>query len=320
MAAFSQVGRVGLWNNRRCMNEAWLMDIHGQRTDGYAGQPIITEDNWLARQRQWLPNGRQLLLTEQLLPNVAAGVPRDRQYRVSLVTLPELPATRPLPEADLDEVDWESFTVPAADYRGMASRPALARIVQGRHSGTVTLNYSGTFASGSWSATYRDYSDDGLSFVSGVESISVPFALGAAVWTADLRSTGARKGFTRGTVYIGPQSTYSGDVTTEINGKRWTGIPAQADCPGVLQPQLRLSLVALNASGTRLRAVVTTQVAEDPLARPVKGATVQVGDISGRTDASGAVTLTVPAGTTRSAVASAGGFRPASAVVPGSHR
>ncbi|HET7691244.1 MAG TPA: hypothetical protein VFK41_12730 [Nocardioidaceae bacterium] len=320
MAAFGQVGRVGLWNNRRCMNEAWLMDIHGQRTDGYAGQPIVTEDNWLARERQWLPDGRQLLLTEQLLPNLATNVPRDRQFRVRLVTLPELPATTPLADADLDDVDWESFTVPAADYTGMASRPALARIVQGRHSGTVTLNYSGTFASGTWSATYRNYSDDGLSYVSGVESISVPLAVGAAVWSADLRSTGARKGFTRGTVYIGPQSTYSGDVTTEINGQRWSGIPAQADCPGVLQPQLRLSLVALNAAGTRLRAVVTAQVAEDPLARPVRGATVRVGNITVRTDASGAVTFTVPAGSATSAQAEAGGFRPASAALPGSHQ
>lgn len=320
MAAFSQVGRVGLWNNRRCMNEAWLMDIHGQRADGYAGQPIITQDNWLARQRQWLPDGRHLLITEQLLPNVAGDVPRDRQFRVRLVTLPELPVTTPLVDADLEGVDWESFTVPAVDYKGMAARPALARVVHGRHSGTATLTFAGTFASGTWSAVYRNYSDDGRSFVSGTESISVPLAVGGAVWSADLRSTGARSGFTRGSVVVGPQSTYSGDVTTEINGQRWSGIPVQADCPGIFQPQLRLALVPLNAAATRVRAVVTAQVAEDPVARPVQGATVRIGTATGRTDATGAVTLVVPPGTTGAAEAHAGGFRPTSSAVPDAHQ
>lgn len=309
MVSFAQIGRVGLWNNRRCMNEAWLMDIHGQRADGYGGQPLITEDNWLARQRQWLPDGRHLLLQEQLLPNVAAGVPQGRQFRVRLVRLPMLPEQRPLPPIDLDTLDWSRIGVPAAEYRGMASRQVPLRTIRGREGGTATVSFSGTFAAGSWKVRFDRYSDDGKSFISGVESLTSEGSIASATWSADLTSSGALEGFLRGTVEIGPQNTFAGDVTTEVNGKRWSGIPTQADCPGVRQAPLRVSVEPSSGEG-RAVVSVTALLPEDPSARPVHGALVRVGDRSARTDATGRVVLTVPGQDAVTVQATAGGFAP----------
>ncbi|WP_183095669.1 hypothetical protein [Nocardioides stalactiti] len=304
MVAFGQVGRVGLFSNRRCMNEAWLMGFDGQRQDGYAGQPLLTEDNWLARKRQWYPDSRTLLLTEQLLPNVAGEVPRGRQFRLRTVRLPG-PATAPLPTLSLDDVDWDAVSVPAAEYRGLASRSNAAKVLRGRVSGRAVLTYLGTFAGGSWTVRYRNYSDDGVNVVNGRESIRVPLAAGVAVWTAILSSTGARRGTTKGRLLIQPDGASPGNVTTTINGRTWTGVPKQADCPGMRQPELD---VAITAGAGRSRVVaVSAIVAEDSGPRPVAGAVVAVGPHRYLTNQAGLAT--VPSNVTGAVQVDAGGFR-----------
>lgn len=312
MVAFGQVGRVGLFGNRRCMNEAWLMDFGGQRANGYAGQPLLTQDNWLARRRQWYPDSKRILLTEQLLPNVADGVPTGRQYRLRIVRLPGR-ATRPLPTRDLDRVDWDRITVPARKYQGLAAGPAVTRVIEGRVSGRAVLSYLGNFASGSWHVRYRNYSDDGVNTISGTESITVPSAIGTAVWAADLRSKGARRGFTRGRVLIDPRGSATGSVVTRINGRSWRGIPQQADCPGVLQPRLDARVVR-KGDGERT-VVVTARVAEDRRRRPVLGAEVWVGDRVYRTGRTGRVVLPAEERGRIRAVR-AGGFKPARTTSP----
>jgi hypothetical protein len=305
MVAFGQLGRVGLFGNRRCMNEAWLMDFGGQRRSGYAGQPLLTERNWLARRRQWYPDSRTMLLTEQLLPNVAGGVPEGRQYRLRVVRLPGK-AHAPKPERSLDRVDWDAVSVPAADYTGLAARPATVKTLRGRVSGTARLRYTGTFASGSWEVRYRDYSDDGLNTISGTESITVPSAVGTSVWAADLRSRGRRTGFTKGRLLIDPRGSSTGRVTTEINGRRWSGVPSQADCPGMRQPRLKVRVVR-HVNGERVVRVLA-RPAEDNRARPVQGAQVRVGDRWFVTGRRGRVHLRAATrGPVRSA--QAGGFR-----------
>lgn len=304
MVAFGQIGRVGLFNNRRCMNEAWLMGFGGQRADGYGGQPLLTEDNWLARKRQWYPDSRTLLLTEQLLPNVAGGVPAGRQYRLRIVRLP-VPATDPLPVQDLDDVDWSKIGVPASKYRGMASRQVPFHVLHGEVSGRAVLTYLGTFAGGSWTVRYRNYSDDGVNVVSGQESIRVPSAIGVSTYTADLRSTGARVGTMKGRLLIQPSGSATGSITTTINGHTWSGIPSQADCPGMHQPPLQVQVVA-GPGGARI-VTVSSEVAEDSRPRPVNGATVTVSAHTYLTDETG--TVTVPPGISGPVAVDAGGFR-----------
>lgn len=304
MAAFGQIGRVGLFNNRRCMNEAWLMGFGGQRQDGYGGQPLLTEDNWLARKRQWYPDSKHILLTEQLLPNVAAGVPRGRQFRLRVVRLPG-PATEPMPELSLDDVDWDAVSVPADEYRGIASRQVPVRVLRGRVSGRAVLTYLGTFAAGSWKVRYHNYSDDGVNFVSGQESIRVPVAAGVSVWTADLRSTGVRRGTTKGRLAIQPDGSATGDVVTTINGQTWSGVPRQADCPGMRQPALDVQVTS-GLGGARV-VTVTSLVSEDTRPRPVNGATVSVAARRYTTGPTGVVT--VPPGITGALSVDAGGFR-----------
>lgn len=305
MTAFGQIGRVGLFGNRRCMNEAWLMDFGGQRAGGYGGQPLLTQDNWLARRRQWYPDSRTVLLTEQLLPNVAAGVPEGRQYRLRVVRLPGK-VRKPKPERSLERIDWNSISVPADEYTGLAAGPATVKTIRGRVSGTARLSFTGTFASGRWEVRYRDYSDDGVNTISGTESISVPSAVGTSVWEADLRSTGLRNGFTEGRLAIDPRGSSTGTVTTRINGHTWSGVPQQADCPGMRQPELEVR-IARHADGDRVIRVLA-RPAEDSRARPVQGARVRVADRWYVTDRRGRIHLRAGE---RGAVftAKAGGFK-----------
>lgn len=304
MAAFGQIGRVGLFGNRRCMNEAWLMGFEGQQPDGYGGQPLLTEDDWLARKREWYPDSRTILLTEQLLPNVADGVPEGRQYRLRVVRLPGR-AGAALAERPLSEVDWNRISVPASRYRGLLDHPVGRRVVPGRASGTAVLQFRGDYASGSWRVRYRNYSDDGRTTISGTESIRVPSALVPATYDVDLRSRGARTGNMRGHLSIDPRGTTTGDLRTQVDGETWEGVPTQDDCPGMRRPALRVEVEG--GSGRTRTVTVSARVAEDSRARPVRGALVTAGDRHYRTDGRGQVRLEAGAGTV-SAV-TAGGFR-----------
>lgn len=315
MTSFGQVGRVGLFSNRRCMNEAWLMDFHGQRPGGYAGQPLLTADNWLARKRQWFPDSKHLMLTEQLLPNVAGDTPEGRQFRLRIVSLPGVEATRPLKPKNLDEVDWSAISVPADKYTGMASRTVPRKVLKGRKGGRAILEYAGTYTSGSWSVRYQNYSDDGLSFVSGTESIKIPFALANSVWTADLKIRGRLNGRTKGTLSISPQGAPTGDVSTTINGKTWSGVPTQEDCPGMHRPRLRVA-TSVSPDGRSLIVTVRSRVPEDRRARPVQRARVIVGGVRHVTSSTGRTRFPLPGNTTR-VVARAGGFATGTTVYDG---
>ncbi len=58
VAAFPpQMARVSLWNNRRAMNEPWVMNLDdGQQLGGYSGgQPIIIDPDWTIRGWSWFP-------------------------------------------------------------------------------------------------------------------------------------------------------------------------------------------------------------------------------------------------------------------------
>ncbi|WP_163889704.1 Ig-like domain-containing protein [Mycolicibacterium hippocampi] len=307
VVAFPQIGRVSLWNNRRSMNEPWLMNLEaGQQVGGYSGQPIIIDPDWTIRGWSWFPDSTRALINEQQRPDtVTAGAP-DTPWRISIISFPSRTATTPLPPVHQDPEAIATWSVPVKDYKPMIGRTET-RVLKGTHSGTATLRYSGIFALGTYSVTYKDYSDDGKTFINGTEKVKIKNPMGNSVWSADLTSTGERTGYLTGKINIGKSNEFSGEVSSEINGVTYSGIPTQTDSPVIGQPQL-----AISSSGDRVQ--VTATVAEDGQPRPVRGVAVTVGSVTTTTDEQGYAQIALSPGDTITAVA--GGFQTASQQVP----
>ncbi|WP_149256970.1 carboxypeptidase-like regulatory domain-containing protein [Actinomadura sp. K4S16] len=307
MAAFAQIGRVGLWNNRRCMNERWLMDRAGQRGT-YGGQPIVTADDWAIRSWAWFPDGTRAVIAEEHVTSTTGGKDDDPEIRVRTLRFPTRKPVKPTPVVDLDTLDLSKSTVPYLKYRGVASRQIRDRTVHGAKGGTARLTFTGTFLAGSWSVRYDRYSDDGRSFVTGTESLTTPLSAAVATWKADLKATGRNHGHLRGSLTVRPPAKFTGTVESEINGRRLSGVPTQADCPGIHQPPLAVATGGRSPAGT-VRVRVTATVPQDPTPRPVRGAAVSTASGTVTTDADGVAY--VPAGSPK-VTATAGGFKPAS--------
>lgn len=314
MVAFGQVGRVGLWNNRRCMNEYWLMDRQGQRGT-YAGQPVITEDNWNIRGWSWFPDGTRALLKEERIPNEPEPSDPEDRTRLRIIRFPARQPTDPQPIVDLDTLDL-SWAVPYDQYQGMASQQVPGYTLQGPVWGEALLNYQGTFATGFWKVQYVDYSDDGLSFVNGTESLFALVANVAATWSVDLTVDGEDNGFLAGTLTVTAPANFQGTVQSYVNGQLFDQVPTQDDCPGLYQPPLVIEQVVASSLDTETLLVeveVKAEVPEDPVHRPVMMATVEVAGVIAETDDSGWAELIVPGelGAMLTVNATAGSFKPA---------
>jgi hypothetical protein len=295
--AFAQMGRVSLWNNRRCMNEIWLMDGKvGQRRGGYAGQPFVLDDNWNITREDWFANGREALITESRLPNEPYPSDPEDRNRTMIVRMPGIAPTKPPRTLHIDWAAVEGFTVPEADYTGMSDRQVKDKTISGPAGGTATFNFSGSFAAGSWSVSYDNYSSDGKTFLSGTESLTTPLSSVEGTWKADLSERGDHNGYLRADLTIKGAKEFTGTLESEVDGVHREGVPTQADCPGLHQPALRVRVVRrvpLADGRVRFYAKVLTRVAGDDRLRPVAGARVSLGGAHGRTGASGTAALTI---------------------------
>lgn len=306
-AAFPQIGRVSLWNNRRSMNEPWMMDLSaGQQLGGYAGQPIIIDPDWTIRGWSWFPDSTRAVINEQQRPDGATAGAPDTPWRISIISFPSRTPTAALEPVHQDPAAIATWSVPVKDYHPMMGRQVGSRELKGAYSGTATLRYGGIFAWGKYSVTYENYSDDGKTFINGTEKVTVFNPMGNSVWQADLTSTGERTGYLTGTIKVGKSNAFSGEVSSAINGVTYSGVPTQAELPPISQPQL-----AISVAGDSVR--VTASVAEDGQPRPVRGATVTVGGVTTTTDENGYASIAFVAGDT--ITAAGGGFRSASQLV-----
>ena len=309
--AFGQIARVGLWNNRRCMNEPWMMQMDpAQQLGGYSGQPLIIDRAWTVRGWSWFPDSTRAVINEQERPagSQGPGAP-DTPWRTSILRFPARAATTPLSPVHQDPAAIAKWSVPVKDFNPMMGRQAPLKTLKGKKSGTATIQYLGAYAIGSYAVDYTNYSDDGKTFIDGTERIVVPNATAGARWTANLKSKGERSGYLKGDITIGAQNKYTGDVKSEINGKMYSGVPTQADCPAPEIPKLAVS----RADGGVL---VTAMVPEDANPRPVRGVKVTAGQSSATTDDHGFANVALPPGATVNAQAD--GFQSTSIQVAGS--
>lgn len=299
--AFGQVGRISLWNNRRCMNEMWLMNADvGQRRGGYAGQPFVIHPDWNIRRIDWFEGGRKVLLTETRLPNRTSPTDPDQRVRTYIVRIPGLPKEETPKPIPVSKLPLSEYSTPSDDYLGMAARDINGKVVNGPGGGTATFTSTGNFTAGEWSVTYDGYSQDGKSFIDGTESLQTPLAATTGTWSADLTLSGRHNGFLRGTMTITGARAFTGSVHSEVDGVVRNVVPTQTDCPGIRAAALSVSAVRSTPDGVRF--AVTAHVPEDQKPRPVLGARVVIPkgvlgprSIAGRSDSRGRVDLALPA-------------------------
>lgn len=311
-ASFGQIGRVGLWNNRRCMNEPWVMNTAvGQQQGGYSGQPVIIDPAWTIRGWSWFADSARAVVTEQQKPSGSgSGGDPNTPRRTSILHFPTRTPTPPQPPVHQNAEQIAQWSVPVKDFNPFMGRPMPARLLKGKSAGSALLSYVGTYASGTFSVVYKNYSDDGETFIDGFEKMVVAAAPIAATWSADLKSRGVRKGHLRGLVVVGPDNFYKGKVESVINGRELAGIPTQASCPAASQPEL---VVTAGSGEGQVR--VTATVPGDGQARAVRGAVVSTAGATVTTDERGIAVLDLAPGA--SVTAEAGGFHTATYTVPG---
>lgn len=280
VVGFAQLGRVGLHNNRRCLNERWLMARkEGETRGGYGGQPVVLDDDWASRSWSWSADGtRALLVEDRLQPvNYTSGDVHEHT-RMRIVRFPgRRPSPAPSPHR-LTDTDLARSTVAYADYAGLPGRGAVGpTTLAGPHSGTATVTYLGTFAGGRFAVAFDRYSADGRTFISGTEVFEVPNPVVASRYTADLTATGETPGRMTANLTIRARDA-RGEIRTRVGDRTYDGITTQLDCPGIRQPELRLDVLrrrALRGGRVAVTVRVTSRVVEDDRYRPVRGVLVQ---------------------------------------------
>ncbi|WP_372788607.1 hypothetical protein [Paraconexibacter sp.] len=321
---FGQIGRIGLFNNRRCMNERWLWATDpGQQAGGYSGQPVVTEDGWLIRGWRWTLDGTGAVLFEERIPNEARPTEPSARSRIREIRFPARVPTRPPAAVALSEITDLSWAADYGTYHTISGMDVPRRVVRGPGGGTATLSFVGRFAAGRWEVRFDRYVDEHGRTITGTESLTTSNPLVQATWDAHLvvdRPGSPEAERLDGTITVGPQGRFTGTVRSTVDGRTRTGVPTQADCPGVRQAPLRITSVNVReGSGRRPARIVARVMAdlpEDATPRPVRQVLVTGPEgRTARTDARGRVRMTLRGRGLPGVLslrAQAGGFKPAS--------
>lgn len=300
---------VGHDEGFQCDLQPWLLPATGDRTGRLLGQPLapyeggdLHPQNNVPGRGAWNSDSTKVALTEM---SYTTNLGSNRLLVARLKRRP----TRAIPVVSSAPGAWARTP---AQYKGTIDSNALLVTVHGLHSGRAFLSHFGTIASGSWSVTYDRYSDDGLTFVSGTESIVSPLlAQRPAINRADLTISGTRTGYMRADFTIGRllgRPVASGGVEAELDGYRLAGdIPRLGACRDKLPRTAPLELTASARPGDGGTRIVTAHVEADSDPdgyaagsfgdrRAVHGAVVTVAGVTAETDEEGNAVVVVPAG------------------------
>ncbi|MEE1928870.1 hypothetical protein V1J52_11890 [Streptomyces sp. TRM 70351] len=302
-----------------CDLSPWLLPARGDRNGRLVGQPLnpygggtdIPANN-LSGQQVWSPDSTRVLLQGRSLIPPAADA---NSYVLQKGTAPSKlliarisrPATEPVPTVTTAVGPWAP--TPQA-YRSSYDMPGK-HVVNGHSSGTAVISIGGDITGGTFSVRYHDYSDDGVYFLNGTQSVTGSVTTAVAI-DDDLTATDARgdkAGHLKATLRYrqilptprngDPGVEKSGTVSSTWLGKHASGLPTVGACPDSMPrpSQLALTATARPAPGhLTVTARVTADIHGDE--RPVQGATVRIGAHTALTGPDGTATLTVPCGTT----------------------
>ncbi|MEU1054317.1 hypothetical protein ABZ397_17420 [Streptomyces sp. NPDC005876] len=305
--------------------------IIGQPLNPYGGGSTIPANN-LSGQQVWSPDSTRVLLQGRSLNPPAADANSYVQQKGTapnelIVARINRPATTPDPTVTTAVGSWAP--TPQA-YRSSFDMPGV-HTVHGRDSGTAVITIGGNVLGGVFSVVYHDYSDDGVHFLNGTQTVTGSIAALVTV-NDNLVATdaeGHRVGHLKAALQYqqvvprpqngDPGVVKTGTVSSSWYGKQASGLPTVAPCPDTMPRPTSLALTASAAAtpeGTAVTATVTADIHGDE--RPVQGATVRVGSQEALTGPDGKATVTLPAGQQSAEVTATAGdtFLPAETTVP----
>lgn len=291
-----------------CDLQPWLLPPSGDQDGSLVGQPLNpylggTEigANNLSGQQVWSPDSTRVLLQGRSLEPMPADAgdylaqkgPAPSELIIARIARP--PA-EPAPAVSSDVGAWAPSP---ADYRSSYDYPGV-HLLRGSASGTVVYTNGGDVAGGTFEAVYRNFSEDGEYFVTGVVTRA-----GTAVAADDIDASLTvvdRSGTVVGSMKIDllfthtlsvpqpgePTTEMHGSVTAQWQGRTYRGLTPIGPCTDTLPRPSDLgvrSTVARTRGTTAVSVVVTADIHGD--VRPVQGAVVTVAGQRATTDAQG---------------------------------
>jgi hypothetical protein len=291
---------VSTWEGFQCDLSPWLLPGGGDEDGKLTGQPLdvysgnYTPGNNLSGNQFWSPDSTRVLLQERLRTRPPADVNEQvaqkglAPNRIAIARIDREPAKA----EKVVSSTVGSWAPPAATFPGTLSSNRIAT-VNGAKGGTATIEYRGSIAAGSITTTYKDYTDDGKTFVNGTLSGSTEDAT-AKPWMlkADVTVSGEHTGRLQVNLAVDnahkPLPAKSGTFSAVYDGGRAPALPKLGPCYSKLPAKTPLD-VAAKRSGSRVQVVVSAEIEGDE--RPVAGAEVKSGGKTVRTDARGRATV-----------------------------
>lgn len=310
----------------------WLLpatgDAAGPQVIGQPLAPYTSGSNFVAcntaGQSLWSPDSTRVLLQQRSFDAPAngsnVGVLEFGPAPTSLL-IARLVGKAPTLGIPIVETKVGSWAPSPQSYKGNTNYPG-SHILPGVH-GSVNFTIKGDVLQGTFNAIYSNFSDDGLTFVHGTNSVSGS-PLQAVTWTSDLISTGSdgkATGHQLGNVTYAiikpappsgqPSWTIEGPLSSSYGGMTLSGYQTTGACPEDMPKPQQLEM-QLSGNNTDIDVLVWSNIYGDT--RPVLGATVCNGNTCANTDWRGMITLHGSQGS--HLVASAGTFLAVSKPAP----
>lgn len=242
-------------NQNRRFFQPWLLDYYGGRGD-YIGQQInaagdgstgsINDPNWNAgADPRWSHDGTRVVYFQALvvppecggtnpLPCPNSTAPGGGTYRLMLAiftgrTPDNPPEIAPVPDVVPWGIPYVPGSAPPLSPPLVEGDYTLGGIVCGHAQTSFTLDSTGSYIK-NVVATYHNYSDDGLHFISGTENVTatpISLTLTHLDWYSDLSSTGVAvstkvtspDGFHLEIDELNPIFNANGTLTTTVDGR-----------------------------------------------------------------------------------------------------
>ena len=206
---------------RDCYLDPWLLDRWLERGD-YIGQRLLRPaDGWqsAAGGFDWSPDGTELLVRElgwrRLTP---PGGTEPARLRIARLT-----NRAPIDPADVVPLVPTPEPAWAVRYEDWVVPNTFGEtVIPGKHAGRAILrNGLPVVVQGTLEVAFEGYSDDGLSFLDGVERLEIPVLINVAVRCAvDLTLTGLHEGSMKGEIlYDFENDVNVGEVVSVLDGR-----------------------------------------------------------------------------------------------------